>query len=176
MPVVAGERLSLGASGYGVLLACVGVGGLTGALTLAAVGDRFQRRFVLSRASYAFAILLILFAFARRPWQAYVLLLLIGFAMIVNSAQANSMLQHLVPDELRGRIMAAYSFIVVGLSQVAGSFVAGAVARAFGVAWAIGGGGAIMLCYALWAFRVERSGATVEASALRGLAAPNEQL
>ena len=39
------------------------------------------------------------------------------------------------------------------LSQVAGSFVAGAVARAFGVAWAIGGGGVLMLVYAMWAFR-----------------------
>jgi len=140
MPVVAGDRLGLGASGYGLLLASVGIGGLAGALTLAAVGDRLQRRLVLSRASHAFAILLIVFAFVRRPVLAYPLLLLIGFAMIVNSAQANSMLQHMVPDELRGRIMAAYSFIVVGLSQVAGSFVAGAIARAFGVAWAIGGG------------------------------------
>ena len=153
MPVVAGDRLGLGASGYGWLLASVGIGGLAGALTLAAVGDRLQRRLVLSRASHAFAILLIVFAFVRRPALAYPLLLLIGFAMIVNSAQANSMLQHMVPDELRGRIMAAYSFIVVGLSQVAGSFVAGAVARAFGVAWAIGGGGALMLVYAMWAFR-----------------------
>jgi len=153
MPVVAGDRLGLGASGYGLLLASVGIGGLAGALTLAAVGDRLQRRLVLSRASHAFAILLIVFAFVRRPALAYPLLLLIGFAMIVNSAQANSMLQHMVPDELRGRIMAAYSFIVVGLSQVAGSFVAGAVARAFGVAWAIGGGGALMLIYAMWAFR-----------------------
>jgi len=153
MPVVAGDRLGLGASGYGLLLASVGIGGLAGALTLAAVGDRLQRRLVLSRASHAFAILLIVFAFVRRPVLAYPLLLLIGFAMIVNSAQANSMLQHMVPDELRGRIMAAYSFIVVGLSQVAGSFVAGAVARAFGVAWAIGGGGALMLIYAMWAFR-----------------------
>src|SRR5207237_837435 len=42
MPVVAGERLSLGASGYGLLLACVGVGGLTGALTLAALGHRLR--------------------------------------------------------------------------------------------------------------------------------------
>ena len=153
MPVVAVDRLGLGASGYGLLLASVGIGGLAGALTLAAVGDRLQRRLVLSRASHAFAILLIIFAFVRRPVLAYPLLLLIGFAMIVNSAQANSMLQHMVPDELRGRIMAAYSFIVVGLSQVAGSFVAGAVARAFGVAWAIGGGGALMLVYAMWAFR-----------------------
>jgi len=153
MPVVAGDRLGVGASGYGLLLACVGIGGLAGALTLAAFGGRLRREVVLSRASYSFAALLIVFSFVRVAWLAYPLLLLIGFAMIVNSAQANAMLQHLVPDELRGRIMAAYSFIVVGLSQVAGSFVAGAVARAFGVAWAIGGGGALMLIYALWAFR-----------------------
>ena len=156
MPVVAGERLGLGAGGYGLLLACVGVGGLCGALTLAAAGDRFPRHVVLSGASYVFSGLLILFALVRTPLPAYALLLLIGFAMIVNSAQANAMLQHLVPDELRGRIMAAYSFIVVGLSQVAGSFVAGAVARAAGVAWAIGGGGAVMLAYALWAFQGAR--------------------
>jgi len=90
---------------------------------------------------------------ARAPWAAYLLLLGIGFMMIVNSAQANSMLQHIVPDEMRGRLMAAYSLVVVGLSQVIGSFVAGAVARAVGVDWAIGGGAAIMLVYVWWAFR-----------------------
>jgi MFS family permease len=169
MPVVAGDRLGLGASGYGLLLASVGIGGLAGALTLAAVGDRLQRRLVLSRASHAFAILLIVFAFVRRPVLAYPLLLLIGFAMIVNSAQANSMLQHMVPDELRGRIMAAYSFIVVGLSQVAGSFVAGAVARAFGVAWAIGGGGALMLVYAMWAFRSSNASLAFSVGSLRSV-------
>jgi MFS family permease len=156
MPVVAGERLGLGPGGYGLLLACVGVGGLAGALTLAAVGDRLPRHVILSGAAYMFSCLLILFSLVRSPMAAYLLLLLIGFAMIVNSAQANAMLQHLVPDELRGRIMAAYSFIVVGLSQVAGSFVAGAVARVFGVSWAIGGGGAMMLLYAIWAFQGAR--------------------
>jgi MFS family permease len=153
MPVVAGDRLGLGPGGYGLLLACVGVGGLIGALTLAAVGDRLSRRFVLSRASVMYSCLLITLAVVRSASAAYVVLLFTGFAMIVNSAQANAMLQHFVPDELRGRIMAAYSFIVVGLSQVVGSFIAGAVAHAIGVAWAIGGGGAIMLAYALWAFR-----------------------
>ena len=152
MPVVASDRLHLGASGYGLLLACVGVGGLAGALTLAALGDRLRRERVLAVASYSFATLLVAFAFVRTAGPAYPLLLAIGFAMIANNAQANSMLQHLVPDELRGRIMAAYSFVVVGLSQVVGSFLAGAVARAFGVAWAIGGGGAIMLAYAVWLF------------------------
>lgn len=171
MPVVAGERLGLGASGYGLLLACVGIGGLTGALSLAAVGDRFPRHVILARATYAFSSLLIVFAFVRSPAVAYPLLLMIGFAMIVNGAQANSILQHLVPDELRGRIMAAYSFIVVGLSQVAGSFVAGAVARVAGVAWAIGGGGVLMLAYAVWAFKSYNS--ISFASSTTSVAAPS---
>ena len=153
MPVVASDRLHLGASGYGLLLACVGVGGVAGALMLAAFTGRMRRERVLTVASLTYAMLLIGFAFVRSAAVAYPMLLGLGFAMIINNAQANAMLQHLVPDELRGRVMAAYSFVVVGLSAVVGSFVAGAVARAFGVAWAIGGGGAIMLVYALSALR-----------------------
>ena len=72
--------------------------------------------------------------------------------MIVNGALSNALLQHLVPDELRGRMMAAYSFIVVGLSQVVGSFVAGTVADTIGVAWSIGLGAALLLAFATWAF------------------------
>ena len=49
--------------------------------------------------------------------------------------------------------MAAYSFVVVGLAQTVGSFLAGVVARAFGVQWAIAGGAAIMLAYSIHAFR-----------------------
>jgi hypothetical protein len=49
--------------------------------------------------------------------------------------------------------MAAYSFIVVGLSQTLGAFGAGALAKLVGVQWAIGSGAAAMLLYAIWAFR-----------------------
>jgi hypothetical protein len=59
----------------------------------------------------------------------------------------------MVPDAMRGRIMAAYSFIVVGLSQTVGAFGAGAVARVVGVHWAIGGAAAAMFVYAIWSFR-----------------------
>jgi MFS family permease len=153
MPVIARDQLGLGASGYGLLLACVGVGGVAGALLLASIGDRIPRETLLKRASMSFAVLLILFSFVRVPALAYPLLLGVGFAMIVNNALANSMLQHLVPDALRGRLMAAYSLVVVGLSQVVGSFLAGVVARAIGADWAVGGGATIMLAYAIWAFR-----------------------
>jgi MFS family permease len=147
MPVVARDRLGVGAAGYGVLLACVGIGGLTGALFLAAVGARLRRAALLAAASVAFPALLLVFSVARNPTVAAGLLLLIGFSMILNNALANGILQAVVPDALRGRMMALYSFVVVGLSQVVGAFAAGAVARAVGEAWAIGGGAALMLAY-----------------------------
>jgi MFS family permease len=153
MPVMARDRLGLGADGYGALLACVGVGGLAGALGLAAIGDRVSRGALLRITTYAFAILLIAFSFVRSPMLAYPMLLGVGFTMIVTSAVANSTLQHLVPNELRGRLMAAYSFIVVGLSSVVGSLLGGSVAHVIGVSWAIGGGAAIMLVYSYWVFQ-----------------------
>ena len=103
--------------------------------------------------SIAFPALLLVLSTITRSTFAYPLLFLAGIAMIVNSAVTNSMLQHIVPDAMRGRLMAAYSFVVVGLSQTVGAFVAGLVARAFGVQWAIAIGAVAMLGYSLWAFR-----------------------
>jgi MFS family permease len=165
MPVVAREQLGLGAGGYGGLLACVGVGGVAAALWLAAAGDRFDRMRLLATASYCYAGLLITFALARSAYLAYPALFGVGFAMIVTNAVANSTLQHIVPNELRGRLMAAYSFVVVGLSSVLGSLIAGSVAGAIdsrevqvgsrltGASWVIGGGAVIMLAYGVLAFR-----------------------
>jgi MFS family permease len=154
MPVVARDMLGLGPGGYGLLLACVGIGGLAGALWLAGRGDLERGRGqLLAQASFAFASLLMAFSFIRSAPVAYGFLLAIGFTMIVNNAVSNALLQHMVPDDMRGRIMAAYSFIVVGLSQTIGAFGAGAVAKVVGVQWAIGGAAIVMLAYAISAFR-----------------------
>jgi MFS family permease len=152
MPVVARDLLGTGAAGYGVLLACVGVGGLAGALFLASAGQRFRRGRLLATSSASFAALLIVFSLVRSVALARPVLLLCGFAMILNSALSNGALQSIVPDEFRGRLMAAYSLVVVGLAQVVGAFVAGSVARAVGVDWAIGGAAAVMLAYTAWGF------------------------
>jgi MFS family permease len=154
MPVVARDVLGLGPGGYGLLLASVGIGGLAGALWLAGSSDLERGRGqLLAKSAVAFAVLLIAFSLVRQSNIAYLLLLTTGFAMIVNSAVSNALLQHIVPDQMRGRIMAAYSFIVVGLSQTVGAFGAGAVAKVIGVQWAIGGAAAVMLAYAIWSFR-----------------------
>lgn len=152
MPVVARDVLRIGAEGYGLLLGCVGIGGLAGALFLASVGTRLPRGRLLAASSHGYAILLILFSLVRTPVLAYPALLATGFAMILNNALANGILQSIVPDAMRGRLMAAYSIAVVGLSQVVGALLAGSIASAFGAPLAIGGTAAVMLGYTVWMF------------------------
>jgi MFS family permease len=153
MPVFARDRLGLDASGYGLLLACVGIGGLAGALGIAAQAGRKAGMRTLQIATTLFPAVLLVLAAVTSHRAAYALLFVAGIAMIVHSALSNALLQHVVPNALRGRLMAAYSFVVVGLAQTLGSFLAGVVARAFGVQWAIAAGAALMLGYAVLAFR-----------------------
>jgi MFS family permease len=167
MPVVARRMFGLGAGGYGLLLSCLGVGGLFGALSLAGVGHRISRMKLLIVASMAWPVLLIAFSFCRVPWIGYLLLLGIGCTMILNGAISNGLLQSVVPNELRGRIMAAYGLVVVGLAQVVGAFSAGVVADLLGVSTAIGIAAAIMLIYGLHAFFRRPELRTLETSEAR---------
>ena len=152
MPVIARDRLGTGAGGYGSLLTAIGIGGLTGALFLAAVGSRVKRGRRLAWSTVVFGAMLIALAMTRAFHVAWAILLVAGCAMILNGALCNALLQALVPDEFRGRLMAAYSLVVVGLSQVAGNFVAGAVARAAGPQYAVAGGALIILAVVAWSF------------------------
>jgi len=148
MPVLARDRLGLGADGYGVMLSVLGIGGLIGALALAAAGLHIRRGPLVARTATTYATLLLILSFVRQPMFAYPILLMTGFLMIVNNAMANGMLQTMVPDEYRGRLMSLYSMIVVGLPQVLGAFSAGAVAGLIGVQWAIGGAAVMMMVFA----------------------------
>lgn len=151
MPVLARDVLHTDASGYGFLLTCVGVGAIAGALTLATFGRRAQQGRLLERAAYAFSFLLICLALSRSVWLSAALLITVGFTMILNNALGNTLLQTIVPDALRGRVMAAYALVFIGFSPF-GQLLGGMVASRFGVQWAIGGGAVVMLVYAAWAF------------------------
>jgi MFS family permease len=151
MPVVARDVLHTGASGYGLLLTFVGIGALTGALSLAGLGARIRRGKLFNATAYSFAGLTILFSLMRTVHLAAIVLLFLGLTMLINGALANGILQTVVPDELRGRVMATYVFVYVGFTPI-GSFIAGAMARFVGVQWAIFAGGVVMLAYSLWAF------------------------
>ena len=152
MPVMARDVLGLGAGGYGALLTCVGIGGLAGALFLASIGRQVPRGRLLRLASFAFPVLLIAFSMASSALLAYPTLLLIGFMMILNGALANGTMQVKVDDAYRGRLMAVYSFVVVGLGEIVGSGISGLVAERIGAPWTIRGAALLMLAYATWAY------------------------
>lgn len=156
MPVIAREQLGVGASRYGLMLSSVGVGGLLGALVLAGPGSRLPRGRLLAWSATAFPLSLGVLSLLRTGTFAYPVLFLAGVFLILNGAGANAILQQLVEDRMRGRLMAAYALVVVGLSNAIGAPMGGAIARQVGVSWAIGGGAVVMLAYAWWAFRRNR--------------------
>ena len=156
MPVEARDRLGLGAGGYGGLLASVGVGGLVGALLLAGPASHWRRGRVLTATGVLFPLLLMALAFATTPAQAMIVLFFTGGTMIIYNALGNGILQLLVPEEYRGRLMSFYAFLFVGLSQLLGALVLGAAARRFGVEWAIGGSAVVTLVFTVWTVTTSR--------------------
>jgi len=69
-----------------------------------------------------------------------VLLLPVGFTMMVQMASTNTLLQSMVPDQMRGRVMAVYSMMFIGMAPF-GAFFAGAIAHRIGAPWTVAIGG-----------------------------------
>lgn len=154
MPVFARDVLGQGAAGYGVMMTAVGIGALLGALGVALFGRRINTGVALTAAGTSFGLLLLAFAWSRVYLLSLLVLALTGGAMIVNNALANTTIQTLVPDELRGRVMGFYAFVFVGLAPL-GSLQLGALAERIGTPNAVALGGAVSaLAVALAAWRV----------------------
>jgi MFS family permease len=154
MPVFARDVLHATAGGYGVLMAAVGVGAMFGALAIAGFSRRIPKGRMLLAGGTAFGLLVAAFTLSRWFALSVGLLAVAGCAMIVNNALTNTMLQTLVPDRLRGRVMGFYSFVFVGLAPL-GAFQAGVFAERFGAPLAVGAGALICaLAVATAAWRV----------------------
>ena len=154
MPVIARDQLGLGAGGYGTLLATVGVGGLLGALLVAGpISHAANKGRVLMTAGLAFPTLLLGFAYTTTLAMAYVLLFATGLAMITFNSLSNGVLQLLVEEKYRGRLMAFYSLVFVGLSQALGSFAMGALARVVTAPHAIAISAVLLMLASLYALK-----------------------
>jgi len=136
MPIFADQILRAGARGFGILMGAAGVGAVIGALTLALKSEiRGLGRWV-GISCAAFGISLILFALSSSFWLSAFLLLPIGYSMMVQMGSTNTLIQTMAPDRLRGRIMAVYSMMFMGMSPL-GAFIAGALAERLGASWTI---------------------------------------
>jgi len=144
MPIFADQILHGGARGLGLLMGASGVGALIGALILAArSGARGLGRIVAFSAA-GFGASLILFSLSRTFWLSAALLLPVGFCMIVEMASSNTLIQTLVPDDLRGRVMAVYGMMLMGMAPL-GALLAGALAHHLSAPITVALGGSVCI-------------------------------
>jgi hypothetical protein len=136
LPLVASQRLGLGSSGYGVLLAALGAGAIAGALVLARIRARLSSDEMVTAASVVYVVVLASIAMLRSFVPALVLLVPAGVAWVVVLSSVNASLQLFLPGWVRGRSLAVYQTILFG-SQAAGGVLFGALAEGIGLAEAL---------------------------------------
>lgn len=144
MPIFADQILRGGPRGLGLLMGASGLGALAGALSLATrQGTRGLGRWV-AFSSAGFGISIILFSLSRSFWLSAALLVPAGFSMMIQMASSNTLVQSMVPDNLRGRVMAVYSMMFMGMAPI-GALLAGTLAGRLGAPNTVAIGGAICI-------------------------------
>jgi MFS family permease len=156
MPIFSDQILHHGASALGLLMGASGVGALAAAFSLAARRQLRGLGLWVAMASAGFGASLILFALSRSFWLSALLLMPVGYAMMIEMAASNTLIQAMVPDHLRGRVMAVYSMMYMGMAPI-GALIAGSLAQRFGAPHTVMMGGAVcILGGALFALRLPR--------------------
>lgn len=136
LPAFASDVLEIGAEGYGVLLAAQGLGALLGALSLAAAGERINKGQLLLLSRSLLAGATFVFAISKSPMLSMSAMFCAGFSFITQLAVTNTVIQLLVPDELRGRVMSTYTWALGGFWPL-GSLLIGALGDRFGAPSAV---------------------------------------
>src|SRR5204862_21217 len=142
IPLFADQVLHAGASGFGFLMASMGLGALVGALTLAffpGLGANPARQFWLG---LLWVAALLVFSFSRVFLLSSAALFVAGYSQISFVATANSRIQTLTPDGLRGRVMGLYAQALIGVGPL-GAMQAGALATLLGAPWAMAVGATV---------------------------------
>ena len=131
LPVFAKDILHGGVGAFGLLLSTAGVGAVLGALHFAARTNYKGLARWIALTSTTCGVCLVVFSQSRVFWLSAAVLLIVGFAATSQMAATNTVVQSRVPDELRGRVMAVYATMFMGVQPI-GSLLAGGVARHIG--------------------------------------------
>jgi len=144
MPIFARDILKGNANTLGFLFGAVGIGALVGAIYLASRKSVLGLGRWIAISSIVFALGLILFSFSQIFILSFILMLFTGFGMMVQMASTNTLLQTLVDDDKRGRVMSLYVMAFMGTAPI-GSLIAGTLASKFGAPFTVLSGGIICL-------------------------------
>jgi MFS family permease len=148
MPAFARDVFGRGANGYGVLMSASGTGAFVGALMVATYGHLFTARKIALGGVWIFSAAMLAFSFTKSFSLGLLFLFAAGFGMLLFFSTSNTLLQTIVPDEMRGRVMGVWS-LVFGAMIPLGSLEAGAVAHWAGTAFALAFGAIICAVSAL---------------------------
>jgi len=149
MPVFADKILHGGARGLGILMGATGVGALVGALTLATRSGVRGLGCWVAFSCGGFGVSLVLFSLSRYFWLSAALLLPVGFFMMLQMSSSNTLIQAMVPDHLRGRVMAVYSMMFMGMAPF-GALFGGALADRLGAPITVSVGAVACIGGAAW--------------------------
>jgi len=136
MPVFVNNVLHAGVMKFGILMSSVGIGALVGSLVLARLGDFKYKGKVLFWSVTIFSILLIVFSLSRSYAWSIILLVCLGYLSVPATAIINTLLQTIVPDVFRGRVMSLFMITTNGIVPF-GSLISGSLAQAMGVSSAL---------------------------------------
>ena len=149
MPAYVDGLLGGGPNTLGTLMAASGVGALAGGMYLAGRRSVVGLGRVCMYATLTFGAALIGFAVAGSVWFALAALPFVGGAFMMQMAATNTILQTLVEDRMRGRVMAFYTMAFFGTAPI-GSLLAGVAAERIGLRWTIASGGVVCIAAGIW--------------------------
>jgi MFS family permease len=156
MPIFAEHVLGGGAYALGFLSAASGVGALAGALVLASRQTILGLGRAIVLASITFGVGLVGFGLSRWLWVSLLLMVLTGFGLMVQLGACNTILQTIVDEDKRGRVMSFYSMAFLGMVPF-GSLLSGALAGYIGAPGTVVAGGVACVAGALlFAVRLPR--------------------
>lgn len=136
MPYIAAHTFKLNAAGLGYLYVASGLGALCGTFLISFFSKKIKPIVFILGGSLVFCLALLLFTLTRNTWFAFLLLFISGTGLLVQFATINTTIQHMVEDSMRGRVMALYSLMFLGLTPV-GNFEIGYLADRLNTSFAI---------------------------------------
>ena len=144
MPIFADKILGGGSGTLGFLMGASGIGALLAALNLAMRKGVFGLGKWVALASAGLGLSLILFSFSNVFWLSALLLIPVGFSMMTQMAASNTLVQSMVPDDLRGRVMSVYAMMFMGMAPL-GALTAGVLANHLGAQNTVALGGSVCI-------------------------------
>jgi MFS family permease len=149
MPIFAVQVLHGGPNTLGFLMGAMGIGALASALSLAARKSVVGLIRMIPIAAGVFGLGLIGFGLSHTFWLSMIMALVAGIGMLQGMAATNTIIQTIVSEDKRGRVMSYYAMALVGMAPF-GSLLAGTMAHAIGAPWTVIVSGVVVLLGAAW--------------------------